>query len=127
MTSTEKRTVEVVGAWNKKLTKIRVDGSVTLGGKTYQVTSIAASAFKNNKKVRAAIIGKNVKVIGNQAFFNCKKLKNLTIKSKVLKKAGANALKKIDHKAVIKVPAAKKEAYKKILAKKGQSRTVTIQ
>lgn len=151
VTSTEKRTVEVVGAWNKKLTKIRVDGSVTLGGKTYQVTSIAASAFKNNKKVRAAIIGKNVKVIGNQAFsgcaklakvtikstrltrignqafFNCKKLKNLTIKSKVLKKAGTNALEKIDHKAVIKVPAAKKEAYKKILAKKGQSKTVTIQ
>lgn len=150
VTSTEKQTVEIVGARDGALTRIKISDSVMLDGKSYQVTSIAASAFRNNKKVTAAVIGRNVKTIGNsafsgcraltkvtikstkltqiasRAFSGCKKLKNLTIKSKTLKKAGANALKGIHKKAVIKVPAAKKKAYAKLLAKKGQNGTVTI-
>lgn len=64
--------------------------------------------------------------IGSKAFYHCKKLKSITIKSKVLKKAGANALKGIHKKAVIKVPAAKKKAYAKLLSKKGAGRSVKI-
>ena len=150
VTSVENLTAEVVGVKKASLTKIAVYNTVSLGGKSYKVTSIAASAFKNNKKVTSAVIGKNVQVIGKnafagcvklkkvtvkgnglkqigaKAFFNCKKLTNLTIKSKVLKKVGKNAFKGIYKKAVIKVPSAKLKAYTKLLAKKGQSKTVKI-
>jgi hypothetical protein len=50
----------------------------------------------------------------------------VTVKSKVLKSVGAKAFKGINKKAVIKVPKAKKAAYKKLLAKKGQAKTVVI-
>lgn len=47
-------------------------------------------------------------------------------KSKALRKAGKRAFWGIHKKAVIRVPAAKLGAYRKILAKKGQSKTVKI-
>lgn len=150
VTSVSKQTAEVTGIKNDALTKINVPDTAAIGGKSYKVTSVAASAFKGNKKVTGAVIGKYVKSIGNnafsgckklkkvtlkstkltrigsKAFFGCKKLKNITIKSKALKKVGKNAFKGIYKKAVIKVPKAKKKAYAKLLAKKGQSGTVRI-
>lgn len=56
--------------------------------------------------------------IGKSAFGNCKKLKKVVIKSKKLKKVGKKAFFKISKKSVIKVPAAKKKTYKKILGRK---------
>ena len=44
----------------------------------------------------------------------------------MLKKVGAKAFKGIYKKAVIKVPKAQKKKYKKLLAKKGQAKTVKI-
>lgn len=153
VTDVNKQTVEVVGITKDKLGKLKkitIYNVVTLGGKSYQVTSIGASAFKGNKKATSAVIGKNVKTIGNHAFAGCKllkkvtvkstkltqigkkafsgcgKLKNIVIKSKMLKKVGKNAFKGIYKKAVIKVPAAKYKAYAKLLAKKEQSKTVKI-
>lgn len=150
VTSISKMTAQVTGLKKKELKKITIYNTVTLGGKKYQVTSVAPSAFKNNKRITSVTIQKNVEVIGNsafagctklkkvaakstklknigsKAFYNCKKLTNITIKSKVLKKAGKNAFKGISKKAVIKVPAAKLKAYTKLLAKKGQSKTVKI-
>lgn len=150
MTSVSKQTAEVTGVKNEEITKLTVYNTVMLGGKSYQVTAVAASAFKGNKKATSAVIGKNVKTIGGNAFsgctklkkvtikgakltrlgsrtfYNCKNLKRITIKSKALKKVGKNAFKGINKKAVIKVPAAKKKAYAKLLTKKGQSGTVRI-
>lgn len=153
VTDVQKRTVEVAGIQKdkvKKLKKINIYNTVKLNDESYQVTAVGASAFKGNKKVTAAVIGKNVKVIGNSAFkgctsltkvtakstkltqignsafSGCKKLKSIVIKSKALKKAGKKAFQGIHKKAVIKVPAAKLRAYQKLLAKKGQSKTVKI-
>ena len=148
--SAAKQTAQVIGLKNTKLTKITIYNTVSLGGKSYKVTSVAASAFKGNKKVTSVTIGKTAQVIGKnafagcsklkkvtvkgnglkqigaKAFYNCKKLTSITIKSKVLKKVGKNAFKGINKKAVIKVPSAKLKAYTKLLAKKGQSKTVKI-
>ena len=150
VTSLSKKTVAVVGIKKTSLTKVTVYNSVKLGDQDYKVTSVAASAFKGNKKITAANIGKYVETIGNSAFagcpklkkvtvkgnklktigskgfYQCKALKNITIKSKVLKKAGKNTFKGIHKKAVIRVPKAKYKAYTKLLAKKGQSKTVKI-
>ena len=150
VTSTSKMTAEVTGLKKKSIKNITIYNTVTLGGKKYKITSVASSAFKNNKKITSVKVQKHVEVIGNsafagctnlkkveikstklknigsKAFSGCKKLSRITIKSKVLKKAGKNAFKGISKKAVIKVPAAKLKAYTKILAKKGQSGSVKI-
>ena len=135
---------------NEKLTKITIPDTVTLGDNTYTVTSIEKNAFKNNKKITAVTIGKNIESIGNSAFEGCTKIKNVNIKStclkaigskafnkckllktikissKKLKTVGKNAFKGIHKKATIKVPSSKLKKYKKLLAKKGQSKSVKI-
>ena len=89
---------------------------------TYKVTGIGGNAFDNVKNyVTKLIIGKNVKTIGKKAFYGCKKLKSIIIKSKKLKmsKVGAKAFGKINKKCVAKVPKDKYKQYKKMLKKKG--------
>ena len=113
-------------------------------GKTYKVTSIAANAFKGNKKMTSVLIGGNVKKIGRSAFENCKnltkvtvngsklqtisknafkgdkKLKNISLKKvKSLKKVEKAAFKGVSKKVTVKVPKNKKKAYSKLLAKGG--------
>ena len=150
VTSASAQTVEVTALKNTKLATIRIYNTVVLGGKSYKITSVAPSAFKNNKKITSLTVGKNVKSIGSsafagctglkkvvisskgleqidsKAFSGCKKLGSIKIKSTSLKKVGKNAFKGINKKAVIRVPSSKLKAYKKVLAKKGQSRTVKI-
>ncbi len=111
----------------KKGTSIKVPNSAVLKGTSFSVTSVAKSAFAGNKKLKSVIIGKNVKAIGEKAFYGCKALKKITIKSTVLKKAGKNALKGIHKNAKIKVPKKKLKAYRKLLKKKGQGKKVKIQ
>ena len=72
------------------------------------------------------MIGANINLIGKAAFAGDKKLKSINVKSKAIKKVGAKAFKGIYKKAVIKVPKAKKKAYKKLFKKKGQAKTVKI-
>ena len=113
--STTEGEVQVIGLKKKGLTTIKIAKKVTINGVTYKVTSIGNNAFKNNKKIKKAYIGNNVKTIGKNAFFGCKKLKNLVVKTKVLKKIGKKAFyRKGGKKLTIKVPGAKKKAYKKL-------------
>ena len=95
--------VSIAGSKNKKVKSVIIPATVVYDGVTYKVTGIAKNAFKN-----------------------CKYLKKITIKTKDLKSAGKNCFKGIHKKAVIKVPAAKKKAYKKLLKGKGQKSTVKI-
>ena len=126
VTDAEKAEVMLVGTTNKKRTALKIAKEVTINGVKCKVTAVGAKAFKNCKKLKSVVIGANVKTIGKQAFAGCAKLKKITVKSKVLTKVGAKALKGIDKKAVIKVPKAKKAAYKRVFAKKGQAKTVKI-
>lgn len=126
ITNTASKAVEFSGTAKKKVAKVTIPASVKIGNTVYKVTSIEKNAFKNNKKLKTVVIGKNVKSIGKKAFFGCKNLRKITVKSKVLTKVGAKAFKGIDKKAVIKVPAKKYNAYRKLLRGKGQAGTVTI-
>lgn len=100
-----------------KLTKVTLDKNLE---------KIESSAFAGCTKLASITVSAKVKEIGGNAFAGCKKLKKVTIKSTVLKKVGKNALKNIHKKAVIKVPAKKLSAYKKLLKGKGQAKTVKI-
>lgn len=105
---------------------ITIPSTVKIGGQSYKVTAIAANAFKGNKNVAKVTIGANVKTIGKQAFYGCKKLKKITVKSAKIKSVGKNALKGIHKKAVVKVPKSKLSKYKRLFKNKGQKKTVKI-
>ena len=70
-----------------------IPNNITKDGVSYRVTSIAANAFKNNKKVTKVVIGGNVQKIGANAFSGCKKLKSVSTKS-MLTSIGAKAFSK---------------------------------
>lgn len=123
-----KGTVEYVKPVNKKKSVVTIPATVKIGGVTYKVTSIAKNAFKNNKYIKRLTIEKNVEKIGARAFYGCKKLKNITIKTSKLKakKIGTAAFKKIHATAVIKVPKKNLKAYTTMLLKKGVSKKAKI-
>ena len=125
---TEKKTVQYTATTNKKAAKVTVPSTVTVKGVKYQVTSIAANAFKNNKKLKTVVIPASVRSIGKQAFAGCKNLKKITIKTPYLtkKSVGAKAFKGIAAKATIKVPKKQLKAYKKLLKTKGIGKKVKI-
>ena len=124
--SIKRKEAEVIGAKNPKSKKIQIPDQVKINGVRYKVTSVAKSAFSNNKKAVSATVGKNVKKIGKDAFRGCKKLKKIFIKTKKLKRVGKNAFRGIARSAQIKVPKKKYVVYRKMLAKKGQRSTVKI-
>lgn len=121
-----KGTVALSGVKSKKGKNIKVDDTVTIGGKKFLVTSIGNSAFSGCSKATSATVGKNVTKIGSKTFYNCKKLKKITIKGTRLKSVGSKAFKGIDKKATIKVPKSKLKAYEKLLKQKGQASGVKI-
>lgn len=102
----------------KNKTSISVPDTVKIGKFSYKVKSVAGNALKNKKTLKKVTIGKNVTTIGKNAFTGSKKLKNITVKSSVLKSVGKNVFKGIYKKAVIKVPKSKYKKYKKLFNKK---------
>ncbi len=124
--STKSATVSYKAPKNKKITNAVIPATVKIKGKKYKVTAVEANAFGKCKKLKKVTIGTNVKKIGKKAFYQCRKLKSIQVKSKKLTKVGSNAFKGIHKKAVIKVPKAKLSKYKKLMKKKGQAKTVRI-
>lgn len=120
--------VEYKAPKNKKQTKIAVPDSIKINGATYKVTSIAKSAFKNNKKLKTVTIGKNVSKIGENVFSGCKKLKTITIKSTKLKAKtlSKSTFKGITKATTIKVPKKKLSAYKKLFKSRGLSSKIKV-
>ena len=113
-------TVEYVKPSSAKAT-VTIPDTVTVDGAKYKVVSIAAKAFKKNKKLTKVTIGTNIKKIGKEAFYGCKKLKTVNVKTKSLgkKSIGKNAFKGIHKKAVVKVPKKQLKNYKKYFKKAG--------
>ncbi|MBR1693103.1 MAG: leucine-rich repeat protein [Lachnospiraceae bacterium] len=124
--SAGKLTVTYVKNNKKKAKTVTVPKTVSYEGMTYKVTEIAGNAFAKNTAVTSVTVGANVEKIGKSAFSGCKKLKKLTIKTKVLTSVGKNALKGIHKNCVIKVPKTKVKDYTKLFKKKGQPASVKI-
>jgi hypothetical protein len=113
--------VSLRASLNQSATAVQIPASIAIDGIEYKVVSIADNAFAGNKALVKVTIGKNVASIGKKAFYGCKKLKTVVIKTKLLttKNVGAKAFGKINGKAVVKVPKASAKGYKKLLKKKG--------
>lgn len=101
-TVTSTKEVKVTGTAKKSIRSVTIPATVKYKRTTYKVTSI-----------------------GSKAFYNCKKLKTVTIKSRKLKSVGKNAFKGIYKKAKVTVPKSKYKAYRKLFKKAGfSSKTV---
>lgn len=123
-----KKTVEVVKGVNQK--SVVIPATVTKNGIQFKVTAIGTGAFKGFAKVIGVTIGKNVKTIGKQSFFNCKKLGKITLKGTAVPSVKQNAFKGTKAKIQVKVPknmkAKQKNSLKTKLKKAGISSKVTI-
>ena len=89
----------------------------TYKGISYKVTEIGKSVFEGCQKLKKVVIGKNIKIIGDKAFYKCKLLKLLDIKSGKLKKAGKNVIGETAEDLEIKAPAGKYNKYLKLFKK----------
>ncbi len=120
-------TVVYVGS-KKQKASVTIPDTVTIDKVTYKVTSIAANAFKNNKKLKKVVIGKNVTKIGKKAFYGCSKLKKITVKTTKLtkKNVGSQAFKGIHKKAAFKVPKKKISSYRKVFRARGAAKTTKV-
>ena len=128
ITSSEKKEVAYKAPANKNAKTITIPATIKVKGVTYKVTKIADNSFKNNNKITKITIGENIVSIGKNAFYGCKKLKTITIRSKKLtsKTVSKNAFKGLTKITTIKVPKNKLTAYKKLLKKKGLSSKVKV-
>lgn len=108
--------VSILGFKKKTYKKVNVASVITVDGIKYKVTKIAKNAFKNNRKIKKVIIGKNIISIGKRAFANCKELKLVNIKSKKIVRIGKKAFYKGKRTMVkFKLPKGRKKSYKKLL------------
>lgn len=107
--------VSLVGT-NKNAKSVTIPAVIKVKGVTYKVTSIGAKAFNGSKKLTKVTVGANIKKISNNAFYKCKSLKTVTIKSVLLTKKTANkkAFRGVNKKMVIEVPKKMKKVYVKI-------------
>lgn len=108
------------GYSDKTVTSLNI-AAVKINGKTLYVTTIASKALMSFPSLTKVTIGSKVKTIGQYAFYNCKNLKSIEIKTPLLteKTVGTNAFKSISANAVIKVPAKNYNDYCKLLKAKG--------
>ena len=101
---------------SKVARSVTIPANIKAKGITYKVTAIGTRAFNGSKKLKKVTIGANIAKISNNAFYKCRSLKTVTIKSVLLTKKTANkkAFKGVNKKMVIKVPKKVKKAYVKI-------------
>ena len=115
--ATSSKTAALIKSQDKKKTKVTVPGTVKIDGKKVKVTSIGANAFKNNKKVKTVVLGKNIQKIGSGAFRGCKNLKSITVYANNLKSIDKTAFKGVQNKKAVKVTiyAKNKKQYNKVV------------
>lgn len=121
ITDDKKMEVQYTGAVKKTVTSVSIPKTIKINGQEYKVTNIKSGVLRNNKKVKKLTIGENVKTIGKNAFYGCKNLKTIVIKTSNLTSTSvkAGAFKGLNAKTVVTVPEKKLTSYKKILKAKG--------
>ena len=128
MTDAAKKTVELVKGVNQK--SVVIPATVTQNGIKFKVTAIGAGAFKGFGRLANVTIGKHVKTIGRQSFYNCKKLGKIVWKGTAVPSVKQNAFKGTKSKIQVKVPggmkAKQKRSLKAKLKKAGISSKVTV-
>lgn len=118
-------TVVYTAPADKNVKKITVPATITVGGITYKVESVAPDAFKNCRKLTSVKISAGVQKIGKNAFSGCSKLSSVTI-GKDVTEIGAGAFANCKALKKITIPAAVTKIGKKAFNKCKKLKTVTI-
>lgn len=90
------------------------------------LVKIGTQAFCGDYEIKSICIPAKTVSIGEEAFYECSKLGKIEIQSKRLKKVGKDAFYATELRPKVKVPASKKEAYKKLLKNTGLDQRVKI-
>ncbi len=120
--SSNKKSAVFTGPVNKKAKTLVIQDKVKIGKKTYKVTEIAAGACKGMTKLGTLTIGRYVKTIGKDAFYQCKKAKKIYILGTSLKKVAQNAFGGGNKKVTVFCPKKKIKVYMKLLKEAGISK-----
>lgn len=104
---------------SKSYASISIPASVIMGGRSYDVTVMDDNCIRGSKKATAVTIGKNILQIGDNAFYGCKKLKKIKIRSEDVEYIGDNAFYGISAKAVIYVPRSCLSEYREMIRESG--------
>ena len=133
------KTAWIVRPVKKTITKGIIPDKVMINGIQYAVTGIGRKAFYRCKKLTQIKSGNSLGIVGSQAFAGCSSLKKITfgkglttigakcfmgdrklaqvvIRSKKLKKVGKGCMKNTSRKNIV-VPGSKKAAYQKLFRK----------
>lgn len=96
---------------------LTIPATVKYENQEFAVTSIGSNACKKNQ-MKKVVVGKNVKSIGKQAFYQCKSLKEVNFKGANLTTVGKDAFAKTAKKIVFKAGSKKTiKSYKKLISK----------
>lgn len=68
-----------VSGVTEECTELNIPATITYDGKEYEVTSIKAKAFYNNKKLTKLTMPAGIKGIGTNAFYGCTNIKDVNI------------------------------------------------
>lgn len=112
---------------DKNATSLTIADTVLSDGVRVKVVGILDNACQGMTKLKEVTIGKNVKTIGQKAFYGCKALKKITFKTSSLQKdgVGKNAFKGIASKPTVKCPSSVRKTYQKILKNAGMPKKAT--
>lgn len=106
--------------------KLTVPGHIEVNGIFYDVESVSANAFKNNKNITKVTIEGYISSIGTNAFNGCSKLKTVVIKSDILKSVGQDAFYGTTESIKVKVPFNQSTRYKKLLKNSGLGKKAMV-
>lgn len=126
ITDVKRKYVKLVKPVSKKIKSVKVEAKVKYKGTQFKVVSINTKAFRNCKKLKTVTIGGNVSYIGSYAFDNCSNLRTIRIESKKVKNIGKKAFHSVNKKVKVYIPKSKRNAYKKMLYKRGISKSTKI-
>lgn len=118
--------VSYVANSNTGARTVSVPNTVTINGVQYKVTAIEDNAFSANENLTTLTIGTNVTSIGTKAFYKCKKLTTVKIKTKKLSTIGTKAFYGIKNNATFSAYRSKLKSYQKKLKASGINTTIRL-
>ena len=108
---------EIVLKKGANTNKFTIPAVQQINGVTCKVVGIGDNAFKNCKKLKNVTIGEHVVSIGKNAFFKCTKLSKVTVNGSKAPAIGKGAFKKTASKVTVKAKKLNKKQKKAFLKK----------
>ena len=115
ITASDGKSGEIMITGTKKaVKKAVVPDMIVIGEYKLKITSIGKKAWQEDKKITSLVLGANIKEIQKKAFYKCRNLKKIRVRSKEITKVGAGAFKKLSADVSLQFPKQCRKKYKKL-------------